>query len=816
MSADSNNTDEKIFLRMWYEPEHKYSKNRNWGDGTNYTRPSVEVETTYMLIDKQDKLPTRGKANYTFFVFPIAEDESTPDVPGLELFENPGVLTGAIEADRPNVVKLAHVCDGGSITDMFNKTTNGTIQLEKTYRLELGEKVQFLDHKLTFVGIVVHNKSYYAKVKVDYAGNRDDDTGATLVLATYDGGSTYDPNPHETTWFKRHSETYRTSDKRHPDITWYARLENYDPNYGWAEITVGKELKCGDTFYVDGVRYDIPAIEVIDTNGQRDPTYYADSFKYITLRTPYPKCISTGVSPVPDDGIISSQWIVCIPPYMPLPLLPPFNMMHKLVDDVDVVLWENLKLPPGATWPTGNPSGNWGTEYFPLGERYLTMQYPPAAWQRYFKVVPIDKDNDITYPVIPNDYQLWNGPYYPGPIPSWVEWPVGKCTQTMNTSVNITLFDKDNWIANDLSERIIPDWYLPLEVIYVDELLEPRYSTNLLEVLNEVGEDTANLSENWTKYDIQTLPDQYTEFVLPTDETHAGELLMNDYLITTSFLAPNALGDFFDSTVWTSYRRFAFVFDAFDSLEKTGLYVNELVTTPPPPENKAPVLITNPPDGAGVTVNALETVTIDTTGTYDDSDSYPLKITCNWGDGEEDAAMYDEFDPAAPKFEHEYTSMGPYMISVTAEDIYGADDTATIWMWVANSGWRLQLTAGWNAISAPVQDSRPMGSIFNPITVPGFFGAYYWDNGWQTADPLLPLDPAKGYFIWATGAAEVPLTGWAVPFDPAWIAAPGWNLVGAGSEGYHLVSTYGYLYESPGGYIPTHDLKPGMGYFVYV
>jgi len=802
MSANSYDIDEKIFLRTWYEPKHEYSKSA-------YKRPTIEVETTYMLIDKQSKRPTSGEANYTFFVFPIAEIVQEPDdeARGLELFENPGMVE-AEKVDRPNVVTLAYV--NGTVNDSYNKTTNGTIRLEKTYKLDMGDKVQFLDHKLTFVGIVIRNNSYYAKVTVDYAGNKDDDTGAKVVLATYDGGLTYDTDPHATTWFKRHSETYDTADKKHPDITWYARLENYDPGYDWAEITVGKELKFNDTFYVDGVRYDIPAIEVIDTNN--DTT--ADAFKYITLRTPYPKCIATGVSPVPDDGIISSQWIYCVPPHVPLPLLPPFNMDHKLVDDIDVVLWEPLKMPPGATWPCGNPSGNLGTEKFPLAERYLTMQYPPAAWLTYFKAVPIDTDNDLG---MPNDPQLWAGPYYPGNVTAQVPngWEVGVCGKTMPvpTTGNYAIFDKDKWIALDMNERIIAELYDPLEVIYVEEFIEPRYSTNLLEILDEPGEGTANLTENWTKYDIQTLPDQYTEFVLPKDEAHEGELLMNDYLITTSFLAPNAKGDLIGTL--SSLNRFAFVFDAFDSLEKTGLYVNELVINPPPPNNSAPVLVI---DVDPTSVNALETVTVDTASTYDDSDSYPLTITCDWGDGKENTAMYGRFDPAAPEFTHEYTRSDTYTVMVTAKDIYGAEDTKTAPVTVLNDGAVLQFSYGWNAISAPVQDSTSMSALF-VTTIPGFYAVYSWDNlaqAWVTESLAQPLDPTKGYLIWATGDAEVAITGTAVPFDLSWISGSEWNLVGAGSEGYALTSTYAYWYDHPAGYIPTHDMDPGKGYFIWV
>lgn len=797
MSAQSEDIDVKTFLRMWYEPCHNYSK-------TSYEHPTIEVETTYMLIDSQDKLPTIGSANDTFFIFPIAEDVSTA-TPGLELFENPNS-----EPDRQNVVTLANV--DGTVINAFNKTTNGTIWLQKTYKLDKGDKVQFLDHKLTFVGIVIHNGSYYAKVKVDYAGNRDDDTGTTVVLATFDGGSTYDPDPHRITWFKRHSETYRKPS--HPQVTWYARLDNYDPAYDWAEITVGKELSAEDVFYVDGVRYDIPAIEVIDNDGQSS-TYDCEKFKYITIRTPYPKCIATGISPVPDDGIISSQWIVCIPPYKTLPLLPPFNMEHTLIDDIDVELWEPLKHVD--EWPLGDSSGNLGMEYFPLAERYLTMQYPPAAWLYYFRAVPVDTDNDMS-PKMPNDWQLWEqqgGPFYPGDDLPY-SWPVGVCTKTMKapTKGNYTVFDKDCWIALDVNERIIAEPYDPLEVIYVDEFIEPRYSTNLLEILYENVTGTAAPDEDWTKYDIQTLPDQYTEFVLPKDEVHAGQPLMNDYIITSSFLANNSVNKSDLVRTPPGIPRVAFVFDAFDSLEKTGIYVNELVIEPPEPENQAPVLVI---DVDPTSVDALETVTVDTAGTYDDQ--YPLRIECDWDDGTVDTDYMWMDNTSAPVFTHSYTRSDTYTVTVTAIDKYGSDDVKTAPVTVNNDGAVLQFSYGWNAISAPVQDSTSMSNLF-VMQVPGFYAVYSWNNSaqaWQTEDLSQPLDPTKGYFVWATDDAEVELIGTAVTFDPGWISGLGWNLVGAGSEGYELTGTYAYWYDhSAGAYIPTRNMEPGKGYFIWV
>ena len=62
--------------------------------------------------------------------------------------------------------------------------------------------------------------------------------------------------------------------------------------------------------------------------------------------------------------------------------------------------------------------------------------------------------------------------------------------------------------------------------------------------------------ESWTKLDIPSLPDLYTEFVLPElPDIKAAEDrdLYGDYLITTSLIAPQAAGDLPNSRVAFSY-----------------------------------------------------------------------------------------------------------------------------------------------------------------------------------------------------------------------------------------------------------------------
>jgi len=580
MSAQNENCDLKEYLRAWYVPEFEFFGEHCAGD----IEPAVVTETTYMLIESQDKKPWHGEADNTWFAFPIVADPAKPQI-GLDSFENPGL--GAMSA-MENLVQLTYV--NGSVADLsaspLNKTTNGTIRIEKTYILSQGEEVQFIDHKLKFEG---YDLAGFNKVDVWYCGNRNDFIPALADNITL---------PTNTTFFSRKNNQYLTA--KHVNLnlrTWYARF-NVPLSDGRAMITVGKELQRGDIFYVDGVRYEIPAIEVLDWDG--NVSNGAEKFKFITLRTPYPKYLGDPeekLDECADDGSrgTSSQYIVKIHPCNPIPVLPPLNMDdHEIVDDTDVVLWQPLKLL--HKWPYGNPNGVPGVEYFPCAERYLTMQYPPAAWQQYFCVIPIDTDRDMN-PRIPTDWQIWAGPYYPDSnLPDG--WQLCQCGIWMDAPQgNYEIFDNEHWIANDVNERIIGP-IDPLEFCWKSEGIEPRYSTNLLEILNETITGTDPIVEDWTKYDIQTIPDMYTEFKLPVipslnpvvyvgQQTFEPDLSANpgSYLITTSFLAPNAKGDlneYQEYAVAGEYRnRFAFTYNASDG---TGIYMNENVTIPIPPE----------------------------------------------------------------------------------------------------------------------------------------------------------------------------------------------------------------------------------------
>ncbi|MFZ2070497.1 MAG: vWA domain-containing protein [Halobacteriota archaeon] len=580
MNAQNENVDLKEYLRAWYVPEYEFY---GWHKMIGLA-PAIVIEATYMLIDSQDKKPWHADVD-SWFPFPIVSDPTTDQI-GLDSFENPGV-----ESVRKNLVRLANVsCDPDDIKEILPKTTNGTIRIEKTYLMEEGDKVQFIDHRLKFTGYGMSDTD--PKVTLSYCGNTEDDAINVNVYLTSNN-----------TFFDRHDSYPGSNKPTHPDVTWYARYDGRLKNTDKALITVGKELQRGDVFHVDGVRYEIPAIEVLDNNGNTSDG--CEKFKYITLRTPLPKYLGDGEYTMGQQYLscADSQWLTKVKICNPLPVLPPLNMEHKLVDDTDVVLWQPLKMLD--KWPYGDvDTGKPGTEYFPCAERYLTMQYPPYAWLRYFRAVPIDTDGDMTTR-IPSDWQLWEGyggPFYPGDVRAAVPdgWQCCECGIPMPLPDKFTVFDSAHWIANDVDERIIGP-VDSLKFCWKEEKSEPRYSTNLLEILDENGRN-----ETWTKFDIQTIPDEFTRFKLyeiPSlnpkvyvggeyQLTFEPDIRFNpqskaqpgSYLITTSFLAPNAKGDLNREHSYPLPDRFAFTYNPKDG---TGIYMNMEPVIPAPPSGNS-------------------------------------------------------------------------------------------------------------------------------------------------------------------------------------------------------------------------------------
>jgi hypothetical protein len=698
MSADSHNIDVKKFLRMWYEPNHTYNGQRN---NPTY-HPTIEVESTYLLMDSKHKLPISGSAGMTTFAFPIAN--GTRQI-GLGSFNASGNANG-----MPDLVDLALVTND---SNAVFPTTNGTIRIQHTFTMSIGDTVQFLDHMLTLNSLVENATDHlvHAKVQVKYAGNTNPDAIKIVDLGTAG-------DARAITFFNRDNTMYAAP--QHPDITWYAELEFYSYDRNSAQITVGKEISAGDTFYVKSVRYDVPAVN-LPVLGE---------FKYITLRTPLPK----GNSNVdPEASVVSSQSITEVPPNSRIPVDPPFNGIHNIVDDIDTPHSDRacLLLAAGAQTNSGDCHGS--------------------------------------LPLL------------------------------------------------SVSQRIIGP-YPALDVEYVSETWEPRYRTNMLEILNEtIRRDPLGVSETWWYYNITTLPINYTEFRLPPDFARKGQPLHNDYLVTLSWLAPDSQDYMWINLPWVQHdiidehqfpynRRVAFVFDAIDS---TGLYVNELgVQTPPGPPSQAPQAMLT----ANATVQAFDTVIANPSGTSSPN-SNPLLLDFNWGDGTPDTVT-----TVVANVTHQYSKHGLWNIILNVTDLNtGLVGAANAMVNVTNDGVKISFKAGWNQISTSVNNSTAAGSLL--AGVPGYVQTWRWNRTTQAYEAAggAPLQVGQGYFVFASGAADVIIRGTGTTLNYSQLnIVTGWNNVGPGMDSISK-PTAGFAYHwnpTTNSYDTTMNLDPGKGYWI--
>ncbi len=496
MSANSTDIDEKVYLRLWYEPIGVY-----WGDRKTLYYPTINLEYIYMFMDSQDKMPVYLTPGDSWFYFPTKEKANQ---------------TGLGEWEQ---VQLASVSSETPVSP-YGKTVYGTIRIQKdNVLLSSGQSEQFLDHEVTFLGTSKDGK--YAIVQICYTGNYQH-ADAACKVQILEQSKTY--------FVKRHNELFTSP--RHPDATWYIHFVFKTQEHQGLFI-IGKELSHSDTFYVNGVRYDVTAIEVLDTNGNNT----ADAFKYIALRTKLPK----GEGEVMEESVVSTQRVTAISVNETLPLLPPFNMNHNVIDDINVPLWVPLKNI--HKFPEGDPNGVPGVEYFPGGEKFVTMQCPPYQWLKFFAAVPLGAQ-PITEPDSWDTYGPW--------IPSWCDvanmtWKLDneqELTWPANVTPNVE-WNVNDWVAFDVSDRIVTD-IPPLVIYYISESIDWRFSTNLLEKLEQ--EDS---TQYWGKFDIETLPDMYTEFVLPpqkdsviafrADQVDYTITMPGDYLIKTSLIAVNSL-----------------------------------------------------------------------------------------------------------------------------------------------------------------------------------------------------------------------------------------------------------------------------------
>jgi hypothetical protein len=460
--VDNVDSKEKVFLRQWFVPEYKEPTGEVWLEEPNiYISEDVVSEYTYMFVDKH-YMPTEGTplsptgGEWTKFWLPIADnDDSQIGIDGCD-----------VDGDgNDDMVLLKAVGDFGDINgvpdgrkDIAIATTNFQVQVD--------DELTFLDHLVVIKDVHVISGdpvSISLVVDVFYTGNDEPELMEENYMATI--------LPDEYLSAGRH--TIINGD---PTFTepWF--LQAVAAGTDNAYISVGRLLHTGETFFVDGAEYDIAMIF-----GSQD-----NSVKYITIRNPTPEHEDVNLE---DLSVIKES----VADGEIMPMLPPFNRMHMMVDDI------------------GMPEY---THYNHM-ETYYETDYSSVA------------------------------------------------------------------------DRIIDD-VDPLEIYFTGKDIEPRFHTNLLEILCEypmagtVDQDI--YMETWKWLHIRTMPDFYKEFVYPDLPNIVDGY--GDYLVTSSLLAPNSMYMTPDDDEHQENNGIQRLMFAYEPTDGSGIYMDgAMAVTPVDPPN---------------------------------------------------------------------------------------------------------------------------------------------------------------------------------------------------------------------------------------
>ncbi len=299
--ADAN---QKVHLRQWYVPDYCEPCGDVWGPVTPQCQDEIVKEYTYILLDRNNdpKLGTPGltPATRTRFYFPVASND--PDQIGLDSYDYDGDLTN----DLVYLAALGLVDGGPFDGDRFVDLSTGRITVGE------GDVIQFLDHKFEILQIDWMQPAPRVVVQVYYTGNRADQAiGQLTVLGDQTGSAGRKP----ATVLEN---TLPEVVFRPGYLTVSAVLSNDQ-----ATVEIGRLLKQGEAFYVDGAEYCVARL------GGHFANTDDDALLYITLRNGLPKY---------DEVRLGGELSITKHPvqaFEALPFLPPFNMDHIMVNDID-------------------------------------------------------------------------------------------------------------------------------------------------------------------------------------------------------------------------------------------------------------------------------------------------------------------------------------------------------------------------------------------------------------------------------------------------------------------------------------------------
>jgi len=287
--VSGSDASEKVFLRQWYVPEYPEPRGDVWTFQEPVISPDIVNEYTYMLVSAAGEEPV-GAGVGSSFVFPIADNDDTQI--GLDSYD----VNGDTENDRVVLKNIADFDGNDGIIDAIDISTD-------TMKLHEGAEIQFLDYIANIKTVTTTT----VVIEVYYQGNENPERIKEVTVPTIDLP--------QTIFAGRHSADVGVPTLL--DEPGYFELTSVDDAQKDVHIAAGRLLQHGETFFVDCAEYDVAMIHGYDS-----------AFKYITIRNPLPK------EPVTLQTLTIEKCPVAIDEK--LPMLPPFNEVHDIIDDIDV------------------------------------------------------------------------------------------------------------------------------------------------------------------------------------------------------------------------------------------------------------------------------------------------------------------------------------------------------------------------------------------------------------------------------------------------------------------------------------------------
>ena len=389
ISLDEADAREKVFLRMWYEPEY-LDKIRVTDVVTApptviiaptdiYTYPALMQEFTYIYLNTNDD-PAHGAPGSSHFAFPIgtganelpAPDPSTGNLPatlpsfgyGLTTFDadfdgQHDVVAVHSEKTLKDVTGISADFDGDGVID--NLDTDGTalsgdemvVFAVENVILHRYESAMFLDHMITLDNIAAGGPGVPSSADLQfwYTGGGLHPMGSVYSLHPEEsGGPRHLEQGEMGIAFKRNVRIIPVGGGNlgSVDGPWFAYLHGVNTSDESAILTIGRalgatrsamddgqgnhDLTPGDPwwlkrFFVDGHEYNVVAVYTVP--GDEEPF----DFKYITIRTPVPK-----------ENFVNFEDSQKLEGYnlgtvlgedtSIISVMPPFNFEHTVAEDI--------------------------------------------------------------------------------------------------------------------------------------------------------------------------------------------------------------------------------------------------------------------------------------------------------------------------------------------------------------------------------------------------------------------------------------------------------------------------------------------------